>query len=257
MKYLKPFNEELKPQVYRNAARAYKKMLKNEPKKAKQIGAEEKAMMLDQHADDFEEKLNLKKWEESVRKYSKYGEFEVEFSTGHPSVKPMTLSVYFDISSAVDMMIDSWADEGPDNRRISFDFAVGIVPKTIEDIDLIKKNFNSEFYNGFFWSLWIYIQYKVQDGVVSFEGVKVYDYDSSPKHSIIGIKSARNLKRLITNMFDQVFDYPSGYTDIPNMYDKINQSAIQDLEIGIDFGIDMDRIKKDLESTSPKSFFVL
>ena len=55
--------------------------------------------------------------------------------------------------------------------------------------------------------------------------------------------------------FDETFEYPSGYTNIPNMYDKINQSVIQDLEISATYGIDMGRIKEDIKNTPIASFY--
>jgi hypothetical protein len=47
MKYLKKFNEELKAQTYKSAARKLKKILKEKPVLGKAIGAEERANKLE------------------------------------------------------------------------------------------------------------------------------------------------------------------------------------------------------------------
>ena len=115
-------------------------------------------------------------------------------------------------------------------------------------------NYSSDFYNGFFWGFWIYVDYKVENSEVSYKGIRIYDYDDIPVQ-ISDRKTAVSLKKLLVNCFEETYEYPSGYTDITNMYDKVNQSAIQDLEISATYGIDMGRIKEDLQKTPIISFY--
>jgi hypothetical protein len=105
-------------------------------------------------------------------------------------------------------MIDSWDDEDSDNREFTFGFCVGLIPKTIEDREEIKMNFNDDFWNGHIWGFWIYPTYKVVNSEVTFKGLKIYNYDSSPNHQIADRKTAVALKRLLVNIFDPIFDYP-------------------------------------------------
>ena len=256
MKYLKKFNEELKAQTYKSAARKLKQILKEKPSLGKAIGAEERANKLELHSQEVQERQDIEYWKKEVEQFSKYGEFNIEMSRpGTPSIKPKVYSFYLDLSTEIDMMIDSWDDEDPDNREFTFGFCVGLIPKTIEDRDEIKMNFNNDFWNGHIWGLWIYPTYKVLNSEVTFKGLIIYDYDSSPYHQIADRKTAVALKRLLVNIFDPTFDYPSGYKDITNMYDKIEQSAIQGLEISATYGIDMGRIKEDIQKLPIMNFY--
>ncbi len=255
MKYLKKFNEELKPQTYKSAARKLNKIVKEKPALAKAIGAEKRAKDLEEYAKKIEDLGQIDQWKKNIDQFSKYGEFNIELSRKGVNIPSKVYPFYLDLQTDIEMLIDSWDDEDPDNRDISFGFAGGLIPKNIEDLNEIKMNYTSEFYNGFFWGFWLYVEYKVENSEVSFKGIRLYDYDSVPNIQIADRKSAVNLKKLLVNCFDETFDYPSGYKDIPNIYDKINQSAIQDLEISSTYGIDMGRIKEDIKNTSLMSFY--
>ena len=261
MKYLKKFNEELRSHVYKSAARKLKSILKEKPSLGKAINAEERANKLELHSKDIQERQDIETWKKEVVEYSKYGQFNIEMSTefnrarGEQDVKPKVYTFYLNLLTEIEMTIDSWDEEDPDNREITFGFCVGLIPTNIEDLNEIKMKFNSDFHNGFFFGLWIYPTYKVVNGEVSFKGLIIYDYDISPKHQIADRKTAVSLKRLLVNIFDPTFDYPSGYTNIPNMYDKIEQSAIQGLEISATYGIDMGRIQEDIKKLPIMDFY--
>lgn len=256
MKYLKKFNEELKSQTYKSAARKLKKIVKDRPTIAKAIDAEERANKLEIYAKNIEEKEHINLWKKHLSEFSKYGEFNIELSRpGAPIIQPKVFSFHIVIISEIEMLIDSWDDEDADNRDIIFGFCIGLIPKTIEDVEYIKMNFNGDFYNGFFMSLWVYPTYTILNSEVTFKGVSTYDYDTSPKHQFADRKSVVNFKKLLVNIFDPTFDYPSGYNDITNMYDKIERDAIQGLEIAATYGIDMGRIKEDLQKTPIIDFY--
>lgn len=257
MKYLKKFNEELRPQVYKNAARKLKQILKEKPALGKAIGAEERANKLELYSKEVQERQDIEAWKKEVEQFSKYGEFNIEMSrSGTPSIKPKVYSFYLDIVTEIEQMIDSWDEEDPDNREFTFGFCAGLIPKTIEDREEIKMNFNSDFWNGHTWGFWIYPTYRVLNSEVTFKGLKIYNYDTSPNHQIADRKTAVALKRLLVNIFDPTFDYPSGYKDVTNMYDKIEQSAIQGLEISATYGIDMGRIQEDIKKLPIMDFYI-
>jgi len=256
MKYLQNFNEELKSSVFRSAARKLRKILKEQPVLAKAINAEQRAIELEEYFDKVENRENLERWKKNVETFSKYGEFNIEVSRpGAPLIQPKIFSFYVDLVSDIDMLIDSWDEEDPDNRQISFGFCLGLIPKTEQDCQEFIQNFSSEFHNGFFWGLWIHVNYSVEQSVVSFKGLQINDYDTSPKFQIADRKTAVSLKKLLVSMFDESFDYPSGYTDITNMYDKIERETIQNLEIGITYNIDMYKIKNDVKSLPIIDFY--
>ena len=89
MKYLKKFNEELKSQTYKRAARKLKQIMKEKPTLGKGIGAEERANKLELHAKNVERREEMSRWKESVETFSKYGEFNIELSRpGAPIIQP-------------------------------------------------------------------------------------------------------------------------------------------------------------------------
>ena len=257
MKYLKKFNEELNPQTYKNAALELKKILKENPALGKAIKAEERAKELELHSKDIEERSDIEAWKKEVEQYSKYGEFNIEISIpGNPSIKPKVYSFYLDIVPEIEQMIDSWDEEDPDNREFTFGFCAALIPKTIEDREEIKMNFNSDFWNGHTWGFWIYPTYTVLNSEVTFKGLTIYNYDTSPDHQIADRKTAVALKKLLVNIFDPIFDYPSGHKDITDMYDKIERDAIQGLEISATYGIDMGRIQEDIKKLPIMDFYI-
>lgn len=254
MKYLKKFNEELKSQTYRNAARKLRKIISEKPVLAKAVGAESRAKNLEDYSKEIENREHLDKWRRNVEKYSKYGEFNFELSRpGSPSIPPKVYPFYIELCSDLDSLIESWDDEDENNRSINFGFAIGLIPKTIEDIKEILQTYNSEFYNGFFFSSWVYVEYRVVNSEVKFLGVRIYDYETPCQ--IADRKTANSLKRLLVNIFDPKFDYPSGETYITDMYDLIERNSIQGLDIGVTYGIDMQRIKEDLQKLPVINFY--
>ena len=262
MKYLRKFNEELKPQTYKSAARKLSKIVKEKPTLARAIGAEKRAKDLEEHAKKIEKSEQIKKWKENVDTFSKYGEFNIELSAPKNGQNldnsiPKSFPFYLDISISADMIVDCWDDEDdPDNRPITFTFAGGLVPKNEEDLPEIQKYILDDFYNGFYWGFWININYKVTNGEVTFENLLVYDYDEyMVNFQFSDRKSVVKFKNLIVNLFDSKFDYPSGYKDVTNMYDKVEQELIQGLEISSTYGIDMERIKEDVKRVALNSFY--
>ena len=254
MKYLKKFNEELRPQVYKNAARKLKKILKEKPALGKAIGAEERANKLELYSKDVQERQDIEAWKKEIEQFSKYGEFNIEMS--RPGTPSKVYSFYLDIVPEMEQMIESWDDEDPDNRELTFGFCAGLIPKTIEDREEIKMDFNSDFWNGHTWGFWIYPTYTVLNSEVTFKGLTIYNYDTSPDHQIADRKTAVALKRLLVNIFDPIFDYPSGHKDITDMYDKIERDAIQGLEISATYGIDMGRIQEDIKKLPIMDFYI-
>jgi len=267
MKYLKKFNEELNPQTYKNAARELKKILKENPALGKAIKAEERAKELELHSKEVQNIKDHEAWKKEVEQYSKYGEFNIEISRPGTFIKPKVYSFYLDIVPEIEGMIDSWDEEDTDNREFTFGFCAGLIPKTIEDREEIKMNFNDDFWNGHIWGFWIYPTYKVVNSEISFKGLEICNYDTSPEYQIADRKTAVDLKRLLVNIFTHpdhakrcddgtYFDYPSGHTDIPNMYDMIERSTIQGLEISSTYGIDMDKIQEDIKKLNIMNFYI-
>lgn len=257
MRYLKKFNEELKSRTYKNAAYKLGKILKDKPKLGKLINAQSRIDRLNAHSKYVSRREELERWKENVKDYSKYGEFNIELSQqiGGKIVKKV-YTVYLNLNTDVDSTADgiNW-QEDVDNRTITFQFGISIIPKNIEDVEDILKDEHIDFHNGSIWCFWLFIRYSVVNSEVTFKGISLEDYDFEDFVQINDRKSANSLKRVITNIFDQTFDYPSGYTDVTNMYDKIEQSLIQKLDLSSDYGIDMGKIKGDVAKLPYTDFF--
>jgi hypothetical protein len=259
MKYLKKFNEELKSHVYRSAARKLRKIVKDTPVLARAIDAEARATRLEEYENEIKNRENIEKWKSNCEKFKKYGTFNFEISRpGRPLIPPKVFPFYLAISLDFLSMEDCWDDYDDVNRNISFQFCVGLIPTTIEDCQELAMNYihRDEFYNGYFWGWWLNVKYKVVDSVVNFGGIEIWDYEEhESRFQIADRKSANSLRGLMIDMFNQGFDYPSGYTDVTDMYDKIQISAIQGLDISSTFGIDMERIRQDLKKTQTINFY--
>ena len=258
MKYLKKFNEELKSSTYRNAARKLNKILKDKPKLGKLINAQSRIDRLNAHGKEVSKREELERWKENVEDYSKYGEFNIELlqHLDNGKIVKKLYPVYLDLNIDVDSTEDNITfEEDVDNRTITFQFGISIIPKNIEDVEDILKDKHIDFNNGSIWCFCLFIKYAVVNSEVTFKGISLEDYDFEDFVQINDRKSANSLKRLITNIFDQTFDYPSGYTDVTNMYDKIEQSLIQKLDLSSDYGIDMGKIKGDVAKLPYTDFF--
>lgn len=254
MRYLKKFDEELNLSTYRSAERKLKQLMKDKPQLAKAVGAEERAKNLADWSKNIESRDILNRWKKNVEEYQKFGEFNFELSRpGSPSIKPKVYSFYLHLECEYESMIDFWEEEEDNNRNICFSFFTGLIPKNLEDIEEIKQLYTNDFFNGFFFGNWININYKVVNSELTFIGINVRDYEVPVQ--VADRRTANSLKRLLVNCFDSKFDYPSGYRDITNIYDKIEHSVIQALDMSINYGIDMDRIREDIQKLPVINFY--
>ena len=254
MRYLKRFDEELNLSTYRSAERKLKQLMKDKPQLAKAVGAEERAKNLADWSKNIESRDILNRWKKNVEEYQKFGEFNFELSRpGSPSIKPKVYSFYLHLECEYESMIDFWEEEEDNNRNICLSFFTGLIPKNLEDIEEIKQLYTNDFFNGFFFGNWININYKVVNSELTFIGINVRDYEVPVQ--VADRRTANSLKRLLVNCFDSKFDYPSGYRDITNIYDKIEHSVIQALDMSINYGIDMDRIREDIQKLPVINFY--
>jgi len=264
MKHIKRFNEEVSPKVYKSAANKLRKLMTEKPTLAKAIGAEERAKNLEDHAQKLESNKRLEKWNKNVEKFKKYGEFNFElevssyrngqvFERGFKTVQPFYLNLELDAFITEENIIDT--DEN--NRSYPIVFLGGLIPATEEfaktALEIQEGNLFSD---GIIWSFILGIYYEIEDGQVFYKGISISDYDNPVLNvQIADRKTAVLLKKLLCNIFDEKFDYPSGYSDSPVAFDKIETDIIQDLELSANWAIDMGRIKEDLQKTPIISFY--
>jgi len=246
MKYLRKFNEELDPMTYRRAARKLDKIEKESPKKGKAIDAKRRADDLRQHAQEIEKKEHYRKWKKEIETYKEFGEFDFILEEGG---SPETF--YISLIPELDSTTESWADG--ENNSIYFSFAGGIIPMNDEQHSRLTELYDA--YNGFIWAFWINVVYEIENDEIKFKGITMDTYEIEDLQ-VANRKTANNLKKLLVNIFNDEFDYPSAMTDVDNMYDKIQKEIIQGLNISIDYGFEMDNVKNDISKSPYTDFFI-
>lgn len=254
MRYLKRFNEELSP-----------KLLKKASDKLKKLGHERRAGEMDKYRDIQMKKSELEKWKENVDKYSQYGKIKLRMSkytsgSVKKGVELLTGEFYtyciFDDYVVMDS-ISYDKEQNKNNFNIPIPIMIGAIPIDEETLDLCDTKLPEKTSDGIFWALWISINYKVEMGELHFNGIKIAAYDQglSGEVEVVDRRGIVLIKNLLKTFFSEDKEYPSGYTDIPNMYDKISQVLCQRLELGIDYNFTMERVLNDINSVTINSLY--
>ena len=250
MKYLKKFNEELKPLTYRNAARKLKKM-----------GHSDRASELEDWSVKKEGDINYIKWQKSIEEYAKFGTFKLNIELDHPTKKGnIKDDFYLDIVFDVDCFIDSLYDrEGNGNRTGSISFFVGIIPTTEE----LKKKCDEmlpepDMGNGFYWGMSIGLDFEIVNDEVNFTKFYIGNYDEriSGDVSLADRSSAGKLRNLLKKMFtDPSLNYPSGRTDVEYRYQSFEQSILSEAGFSSDYGFRLEDAAEFLNTISPNTMY--
>ena len=248
MKYLKKFNEELRPQTYRSAAA---KLLKQSPFN------KERADDLRDWADKRELVQNSEKWEKMKAETSKFGTYELHIS--NPSgdfVGKFHPYITFER--------DGFLDEYEDNKEhgedfdIPLSFFLGSVPADQETLDKCLENMpEPDFRNGFFWTNNIGILVYFENGSTKIHDIMVDEYDDSLTGtvSITDRKSAQTLKTLLFKMFSEPnLGYPSEYNDFDSFYEMFEAKVLAEAGLSSDYGFSMEAIADFLKSVSANKF---
>lgn len=261
MKHLKRFNEELKSTTYRKVA-----------KKLQDLGHVNRAARVKEHEKFIENRLANEKWKKNIEEYSKWGKIKLRFDdqivrtikdarTG--KISTTTPKKIFEGEFYILLNFDSFSAEDNTSRQdgdfdFEIPFAIGLIPVDDEVKKLCEENFpDPDIYNGFYWGLWVNIEYKVENERVIFKGLSICPYDEGLTLSpnIVDRRGALLLKKILKAAFDENQDYPSGYTDILNMHDKIFKLYCQDLEMLSDYDFSLDKVVKDIESVPHNTLF--
>lgn len=245
MKYLKRFNEELNPMTYRRAAKKLDDIIKSTPSMAMAIDAKRRSDDLKKHSLDIEKKQYYELWKKQNKYFGEFGEFDFIIDGSN---EPF----YIVLVPEIDSTIESWEDY-QDKKSCYLSFAVGLIPVDDEQYQRLIRRYDA--YNGFIWGFWAVINYDIINSEVQFKGIDldIYEIDDI---QVGNRKTANKLKKLLIDILSDKEFYPSGHTDVDNMYDKIERDIIQGLNISIDYGIDMDRIKNDISRLNYMNFFI-
>ena len=251
MKYLKKFNEELKPRTYLSAA-----------KKLTAIGHTDRANSLKDWAGETEKKEEMAKWKEQLQSYSPFGIYKVNVvnpESGEKFTADFALDVNFDELAFEDNF--EWEKQKDPNNidGVGIFFFIGLIP-TSED--LIKKCEEvmpeSEFGNGMFWGMACSIDFKVKNGEVVIEKFSLDNYDEnlSGDVSFADRASAGKFRNLLKSIFSNTeLNYPSGYTDVASIYEKLEQVILIQQGFSSDYGFELKNVADFINTISPNTMY--
>ncbi len=250
MKYLKKFNEELKPQTYRSAAA---KLLKQSPFN------KERADELRDWADKREIVEDSKKWEQMKAETSKFGTYNLHIENNADGVDFVGRFHPY-ITFERDGFLDDyeWNKEQGGDFDMGLYFFLGSVPADQETLDkCIETMPDPDFGNGFFWTNNIGLQLYFESGSVKINDVKIEEYDDSLTGSVSvpDRKSAQTLKTILVRMFSEPgLGYPSGYNDFDSFYEMFESKILAEAGMSSDYGLSMESIADFLRATSANKF---
>jgi hypothetical protein len=248
MKYLKKFNEELKPQTYRSAARKLDKM-----------GHTDRAADLKSWANKMESDENFTKWKEKLEEFLPFGTFKfnvVNPESGEKLVGDFALDIHFDELSFEDEF-ETLSRFG--NPSGYFSFFMGIIPTSEELLQQCEQLMPTpDMCNGFYWSNIFSIKFTIVNGEVKFTGFEMWDYDDSlsGEVSFADRQSAQKFKNLLKRCItDREFDYPSGYNNARNMQEVMERSILVRQSFSSDYGFELENIADYINGISANELY--
>jgi len=251
MKYLKRFNEELRPRTYLSAA-----------KKLTDIGHNDRANTLKDWAEQTERREEITKWKEKLQEYSPFGAYKVNVvnpETEEKFTADFALDINFDELSFEDSF--EWEKEKDPNNvsGVNIFFFIGLIPTSEEILKKCEEIMpEPEFGNGMYWGMSCGIDFKVQNGQVILDKFTLEDYDEnlSGNVSFADRSSANKFKTLLKNIFSNPeLNYPSGYTDIEYMYQKLEQVILIRQGFSSDYGFELKQASDFINTQSPNTMY--
>lgn len=251
MKYLKRFNEELTPRVYMSAA-----------KKLTNLGHTDRANTLKDWAGETEKREEIAKWKERLQEYSPFGIYKVNVvnpESGEMFTADFALDLSFD-ELAFEDNFEFEKQKDPNNvNGVSILFFVGLIPTSEEVLKKCEEVMpEPEFGNGMYWGMCFGVDFKVQNGEVILDKFSLDDYDDnlSGNVSFADRASAGKFKNLLKSIFSNPdLNYPSGYTDVEYMYQKLEQVVLIQQGFSSDYGFELKNFADFLNTISPNTMY--
>jgi hypothetical protein len=238
MKYLKKFNEELRPQTYLSAAR-----------KLDKLGHHDRANALKDWAREMETKEEMIKWKDLIQDYAQFGTFKVTVKNPETG-ETLTGDFHLDIS------FDELAfGEEPESGICFF---IGLIP-TSEDLihQYMELCPDYDFGNGFFWGKIFNLEYELSD-TVTFTKWNMWDYDDemNGKVAFADRGSANRFKNLLIQIFtNSELGYPSGYTDADDLYEKLTNCILAENSFSSEYGFKLEDAANYIRTISPNLLY--
>jgi hypothetical protein len=251
MKYLKRFNEELRPRTYLSAA-----------KKLTAIGHTDRANTLKDWANETEKREEIIKWKERIQEYSPFGIYKVNIvnpESGEMFTADFALDLSFD-ELAFEDSFEYEKQKDPNNiNGVNIFFFIGLIPTSEEVLKKCEEVMpESEFGNGMFWGMCFGIDFKVQNGEVILDKFTLDDYDEtlSGNISFADRASAAKFKNLLKSIFSNPeLNYPSGYRDIEYIYQKLEQVILIQQGFSSDYGFELKNVGDFINTQSPNTMY--
>ena len=238
MKYLKKFNEELRPQTYMSAAR-----------KLDKLGHTDRSQALKDWARETEKKEEMIKWKDRIQDYAQFGAFKMDIKNEETG-ETLTGDFHLDIN------FDSLAFG--DEPESGICFFIGLIP-TSEDLihQYIEVCPDYDFGNGFFWGKIFNLECELGD-TVKFVKWNMWDYDDSMngKVNFADRASANKFKNLLIQIFSNPqLGYPSGYTDADDLYEKLTNCILAENSFSSDYGFRLEDAAEYIRTISPNLLY--
>lgn len=251
MKYLKKFNEELRPRTYLSAA-----------KKLTAIGHTDRAKKLKDWAEETEKREEVQKWKDNLQDYALFGTYKMNIVNPETEEK-LTADFYLDLSFdelAFEDNFEYEKEKDPNNiKDVSMFFFIGLIPTSEETLRKCMEIMpEPEFGNGMFWGMSCGIDFKVEKGQVLLEKFALDDYDDSLSGNVsfADRASAGRFKTLLKNIFSNPeLNYPSGYTDVEYMYQKLEQVILVQQGFSSEYGFDLKDVADFINQQSPNTMY--
>jgi|APGre2960657404_1045060.scaffolds.fasta_scaffold14056_4 hypothetical protein len=251
MKYLKRFNEELRPRTYLSAA-----------KKLTAIGHTDRANTLKDWANETEKREEIIKWKERIQEYSPFGIYKVNIvnpQSGEMFTADFALDLSFD-ELAFEDSFEYEKQKDPNNiNGVNIFFFIGLIPTSEEVLKKCEEVMpESEFGNGMFWGMCCGVDFKVQNGEVILDKFTLDDYDEtlSGNISFADRASAAKFKNLLKSIFSNPeLNYPSGYRDIEYIYQKLEQVILIQQGFSSDYGFELKNVGDFINTQSPNTMY--
>ena len=251
MKYLKRFNEELRPRTYMSAA-----------KKLTAMGHTDRAEELKAWAEESEKREEVQKWKDRLQDYALFGTYKINIVNPETKEK-FTGDFYLDVNFdelAFEDNFEYEKEKDPNNvKGVGIFFFIGLIPTSEETLRKCMEIMpEPEFGNGFFWGMSCGIDFKVENGQVVLEKFILDDYDDniSGNVSFADRSSANKFKTLLKNIFSNPeLNYPSGYTDVEYMYQKLEQVICIRQGLSSDYGFELKDVAEFINLQSPNTMY--
>lgn len=251
MKYLKKFNEELRPTTYMSAA-----------KKLTAMGHIDRAKELKDWTEETEKREEAQKWKDRLQDYALFGTCKVNIVNPETAEK-MTGDFYLDLhfdELAFEDNFEYEKEKDPDNvKGVGILLFIGLIPTSEEILRKCMEIMPSpEFGNGMFWGMFCGLNFEVEKGQVKFKSFNLGDYDDylSGNVSFADRASAGKFKNLLKSIFSNPeLNYPSGYRDVEYLYQKLEQVILIQQGFSSDYGFELKDVADFINQQSPNTMY--